>query len=260
MGAAALGVEVRPGVRVWSHALYQTTTTVVTGRGGACLVIDPAITAADLEGLARDLRNLGLAAAAGFATHPHWDHVLWCRALGDVPRFAAAEAVEVGRRMRDRLWAEAEAAAPGHDASRFARLMALDGRHACVPWPGPPVAVTVHAGHAPGHAALLLPAQAVLVAGDMLSDVEIPLLDLEASDPLGDYRKGLERLAAAARPATVVVPGHGSVGDRRELGRRLDADRRYLDDLEAGRESADPRLAEPWLRQAHEAQRARLRA
>lgn len=33
----------------------------------------------------------------------------------------------------------------------------------------------VHDGHAPGHTAVLLPERGVLLAGDMLSDIELPL-------------------------------------------------------------------------------------
>jgi hypothetical protein len=64
-------------------------------------------------------------------------------------------------------------------------------------------------GFASGHAAVFLPQTGVLLAGDMLSDVEIPLPDLLAADPLGDYRAGLDRLAAVPGaagwfPATVI--------------------------------------------------------
>jgi hypothetical protein len=38
-----------------------------------------------------------------------------------------------------------------------------------------------------------------------------------------------------------VIPGHGSPGT--DATRRLDADRRYLDDVIAGRVPTDPRLA-----------------
>ena len=54
----------------------------------------------------------------------------------------------------------------------------------------------------------------------MCSDVEIPLLDTVATDPLGDYRTGMERLASVPG-VRQVVPGHGHVGDAGELRRRL---------------------------------------
>ena len=107
----------------------------------------------------------------------------------------------------------------------------------------------------------MLPQARVLLAGDMLSDLEIPLLDVEAADPVADYRAGLAALEAAARAyrVRVIMPGHGHVGDAAELSRRFEADRAYLDDLEAGRPSRDPRLGTPWLAAEHARHVARLR-
>src|SRR5690242_16630354 len=86
--------EIAPGVLVATSDLYLTTTTVVTGPDGGCLVIDPAITVADVGALAAELRARGLTPLAAFATHPHWDHVLWSAELGDVPRYASPRAAE----------------------------------------------------------------------------------------------------------------------------------------------------------------------
>jgi glyoxylase-like metal-dependent hydrolase (beta-lactamase superfamily II) len=113
----------------------------------------------------------------------------------------------------------------------------------------------VHDGHAPGHGAVFLPGAGVLAAGDMCSDVEIPLLDMLAADPLGDYRTGLDRLAAVPG-VRQVIPGHGHVGDAAEFRRRLALDSAYLDAIAGGNPSRDPRLegCPDWLRVTHEEQ------
>ena len=67
----------------------------------------------------------------------------------------------------------------------------------------------------------------------MCSDVEIPLLDTVASDPVGDYRTGIGRLAAVPG-VRQVVPGHGHVGDASEFRRRFAFDAAYLDAITAG--------------------------
>ena len=85
--------EVAPGVFVATAEIYTTTTTIVAGAGGGCLLIDPAVTAADLAALAGWLSARGLRPVAGWSTHPHWDHLLWSRALGDAPRYATPRAV-----------------------------------------------------------------------------------------------------------------------------------------------------------------------
>ena len=71
--------EIAPGVLVATSSYAVTTSTVVVGSSGGCLVIDPAVTVADLAALAASLGDLGLRPAVGWSTHPHWDHVLWSR-------------------------------------------------------------------------------------------------------------------------------------------------------------------------------------
>ena len=85
--------ELAPGVLVATAESYTTTSTAITTGDGGCLVIDPAVSVAEVAALAADLAGAGLTPRAGFATHPHWDHLLWSRDLGDVPRYAAPAAV-----------------------------------------------------------------------------------------------------------------------------------------------------------------------
>jgi len=260
--------EIAPGVFVFTSPLYTTTTTVVVGADGGCLLVDPAVTVADLAGLARWLTGRGLHPVAGWSTHPHWDHLLWSAGLGAAARYATPAAVAAADRARARLAAEAERDAPGHEPTQFARVVPWPASE--LDWPGPRAVVYQHSAHAPGHGALLLPGSGVLIAGDMCSDTEIPLLDLDGADlhgaepagadPIGAYRAGLRLLADIPR-VRLVVPGHGHVGDGPELRRRIAADLAYLDAVEAdaGLSAARPvdaRLTEAnpaadWLRAEH---------
>jgi hydroxyacylglutathione hydrolase len=246
--------EIAPGVLVATSSYAVTTTTVVVGSAGDCLVIDPAVTVAELAGLAGELAARGLRPAVGWSTHPHWDHVLWSRELGDAPRYAAPAAVTLLETERDGMVGQLQQSAPGHDLELVGRMRPLDAP--AIPWDGPEARLIVHDGHAPGHGAVFLPGSGVLVAGDMCSDIEIPLLDTVAADPLGDYRTGMGRLAAVPG-VRQVVPGHGHVGDAGELRRRLALDAAYLDAVAAGKPADDPRLtadSPAWMRAAHEEQ------
>jgi glyoxylase-like metal-dependent hydrolase (beta-lactamase superfamily II) len=162
---------------------------------------------------------------------------------------------------REDLIAEAEATAPGHDAELLGRLTAVPGPGESIPWDGPRARIIEHHGHAPGHAAIWLPEHGVLVAGDMLSDVEIPLLDLAAADPVGGYRAGLGLLGSVP-DVRLLVPGHGHVGDAAALRGRLALDARYLDAVQAGHDVDDPRLlgsGADWLRAEHRRQLPAIR-
>ena len=240
--------EVAPGVFVATAEAYTTTTTVVVGDNGRCLLVDPAVSVADLAALARWLGQRGLRPAAGWSTHPHWDHLLWSRALGDVRRYATPRAAAVAARERSGLIAGVQDAAPGHDLALFGQVEALPGDE--IGWQGPRAVIYAHDAHAPGHGAVFLPDSGVLIAGDMCSDIEIPLPDLDDPDPFGGYRAGLSTLAAIPG-VTAVIPGHGHPGDSAEFHRRLTADLAYLDAVAAGTDYPDPRLTEDWLRAEH---------
>jgi hydroxyacylglutathione hydrolase len=250
--------DITTGIYVGTSYQYTTTSTVVSDGDGGCLVIDPAVTVADLAELAADLRALSLTPRVGFATHPHWDHVLWSAGFGGVPRYASAAAVATAERERQGLIAGAERAAPGHDLELFGRLTPLAAGADAVPWGGPTAHVVTHRAHAPGHSAVFFPGSGTLVAGDMCSDIEIPLLDLDQADPGGDYMAALDLLGAL--PVDRVIPGHGHVGDAAEFRRRIEADVRYVDDLRAGRDSCDPRLATDWLAAEHQRHVAAIRS
>jgi glyoxylase-like metal-dependent hydrolase (beta-lactamase superfamily II) len=124
-----------------------------------------------------------------------------------------------------------------------------------LPPDGTPVPGTVieHQAHAVGHAAVLLADRGVLLAGDMLSDVLIPLFDPRRTGQLEAYGSALVLLGEAAKQVDVVVPGHGAVAQGQEVAARLAADRAYLDALRRGEEPVDARLDQEWLAGPHQA-------
>ncbi|QHT56045.1 MBL fold metallo-hydrolase [Cellulomonas sp. H30R-01] len=244
------------------------------GDDGTTLVVDPGVTAAEVAGLGAAVARRGWRPVAVWSTHAHWDHVLDGHGVRGLPRWRAGGPAADD----DAGWARSRSDERDDDVALAAVLAAhpQDAPADVVPvrpepyphaagtdrldWRGPEVAVVAHAAHAPDHGALVVVRTGVLLCGDMLSDREVPLLDDTAADPVGDYRAGLDALAGAVErfDVSVVVPGHGSPGDRDELDRRLDADRAYLDALADGR-SDDPRLADPWVADAHAVQLAALR-
>src|ERR1700687_2196381 len=107
--------EIAPGVLVTTSSYDLTTSTVVVGSSEGFLVIDPAVTVADLAALAGELAELGLRPSVAWSTHPHWDHVLWSAELGDAPRYAAPAAVIIAETERDGIVDGIKKSAPGHD-------------------------------------------------------------------------------------------------------------------------------------------------
>src|SRR5919197_771724 len=115
-----------------------------------------------------------------------------------------------------------------------------------------PGEIIEHHAHAVGHAAILLADRGVLLAGDMLSDVLIPLCDFRQDDQVGAYETALDRLDGATRHVDVVVPGHGAVAEGPEVAARLAADRAYIDALRRGEEPVDARLDVDWISGIHQ--------
>lgn len=251
--------EVAPGVHVATARRWATTSTVVVASNGSCLLVDPALTPAELDGLAATVAVRGWRVSAVLSTHPHWDHLLVPAPLTGVAHVASAAAVRAARDGRTALVAEAAASGTGAEAhlrvpDALPTAVAEDGP-AVPAWPA--VRLVEHRAHAPGHLTVVVPAARALLVGDMLSDREVPLLDLDAADPLGDYAEALALLVPLLRDADVVVPGHGAVATAAEARARLVADLRYLDRLAAGRPGTDPRLIDPWVRAEHDRQAAR---
>lgn len=262
--------EVAEGVLVHQSAFVQSNAVVVQGRDGV-LLVDPGITVAELDCLADDLDRLGRPVVAGFSTHPDWDHVLWHPRLGAVPRWATARGADAMRdlladpgtreRVAEHLPPEIHGQVP---LALFGLLTGLPAGTSELPWDGPRVRVLEHRGHAAGHAALLVEDRGVLVAGDMLSDVFIPMLDVEAADPVGDYLAGLRLLEDAVGDVTVAVPGHGSVARGDDVRARIELDRAYVLALRDGRDPDDPRIGPAaqdgwdWVAGIHEWQTEQL--
>ncbi len=260
--------QVAEDVLVHQSELLQNNAVVVQGPTGA-LVIDPGITDSEMACLANDLRERGQPVAAGFATHPDWDHVLWHAELGEAPRYGTARCAAF---MRDLLsnadWkARVAEGLPPEIAEEmtldlFGLITGLPAEAAQIPWDGPEVRIIEHPAHAPGHAALLVEERGVLVAGDMLSDVFIPMLDdfKSTNDPIEEYLTGLRLLEGVADDVDVVVPGHGSVGGADQARARINQDRAYLHALRDGQAPDDPRIgpsAKPgweWVSDIHAGQ------
>jgi glyoxylase-like metal-dependent hydrolase (beta-lactamase superfamily II) len=261
--------QVAEGVLAHESEFIQSNAVVVHGRAGV-LLIDAGITAEEMAAIADDLRELGQPVVAGFSTHPHWDHLLWHARLGEAPRYGTARcAADIRAFLSNPHWKDdvAEELPPDIEVplDLLGLITGLPAEATQIPWDGPKVRIIEHQAHAPGHAALLIEERRVLVAGDMLSDVLIPMLDLnDTADPIEDYLAALRLLEGAADDVDVFVPGHGSIGGADQLRARIDQDRAYVHALRDGGVPDDPRIgpsAKPgweWVSDVHAGQLQRL--
>ncbi len=265
--------QVAEGVLIHESEFCQSNAVVVHGRAGV-LLIDPGVHGYEMAALANDLSDSGQTVVAGFSTHPHWDHLLWHAQLGAAPRYGTARCAAT---VRDRRLSDARGKAriaaeliPPDIAQQvpldlLGLITGLPAETAQIPWDGPQVRIIEHQAHAPGHAALLIEERGVLVAGDMLSDVLIPMLDLnDTADPIEDYLVALRLLEGVADDVDVVIPGHGSIGGADQVHARIDQDRAYVHALRDAHVLSDPRVGPlakdgwDWVAGVHARQLQRL--
>ena len=263
--------QVAAGVLIHESEFCQSNAVVVHGRAGV-LLIDPGVLGYEMTCLANDLSDSGQTVVAGFSTHPHWDHLLWHAPLGPAPRYGTARCAATARvRLSDaRGKARVAELMPPEIVEQvpldlLGLITGLPADTARIPWDGPQVRIIEHQAHAPGHAALLIEERGVLIAGDMLSDVLIPMLDLnDTADPIEDYLAALRLLEGAAGDADVLVPGHRSIGGADQVHARIDQDRAYVHALRDAGVPGDPwvdpsaTFGKDWLPGVHERQLQRL--
>jgi glyoxylase-like metal-dependent hydrolase (beta-lactamase superfamily II) len=222
-------VGIHPDVVVATSRVWQTTCVLVRS-GEEAFCIDSPVFPDELELLPTLADQAGFRVVGRLATHADWDHVLAGYAFADAP-LGCAESTAA--RLADE---------PGA-AQR--ELRAFDDEH-YVERPGPLTLPAPQSLPVPGHCGIgereldLLPADGhtrdgmalwaawagVLVCGDYLSPVEIPMVSAPAA-----YLATLARLEPLVERAEWVVPGHGAALEGARAGAILREDRAYVEAL-----------------------------
>jgi len=256
-GSAAGWLELGDGLHVRQSRAYWMNSVVLLDSVHTILV-DPGVLPSELDEIAAFVRTAEPLAVTLLLTHGHWDHVLG-RAWWPNARVIAHDACAAEVRARlDHIRREAETLAAEHGERWPApfepfqvdepvsgqRFLKLD------PWR---LVLRDAFGHSDSQLSVHLPESRLLLAADMLSDIEIPILN----GPPAVYRRTLETLGtlAAGDAFDALVPGHGGIAYGADVVRaRITTDLTYLETLE--REVAAARAAGLTL----EAARARLDA
>jgi hydroxyacylglutathione hydrolase len=212
--------------------------SVVLANAEHTILVDPGILPSEMDDLAGLVREAEPKETTLFFTHAHWDHVLgrpwWpkARTLAH-DRFAAEVRAE-----RASILTDIENLAQEHDETwaqgfePFAPDLAVSGLKFLPlgPWR---LVLRDAPGHSSSQLSCHLADHSLLLAADMLSDIEPPILD----GPCAPYRATLEALQLLAQNGAIdtVIPGHGSIARGRDaVLARFRTDLGYLDALERG--------------------------
>jgi glyoxylase-like metal-dependent hydrolase (beta-lactamase superfamily II) len=223
------------GLLVRQSAAFDMNATLLLDSEHAVLV-DPGILPGEIDDLAARVSGARPTAITLVFTHPHWDHVL-ARPWWPEARTLAHDGFQAQlRKDPARVVSKIEALCRTHGESwtrgfaPFAPDEAVSGLHFTRfgPWR---TVIRDAPGHCSSQISLHLPDRTTLIAADMLSDIEIPLLD----GPCAPYLRTLRDLVPLAEGGAIetVIPGHGSIArGQGAVMERLHRDRDYLERLE----------------------------
>ncbi len=225
-------VALHEDVLVATSAVWQTTCTVLR-RGDEGFVVDSPVLPEELEVLPALLGQTGFPFSGLLVTHGDWDHLLARLAFPDA-------AIGCAETTAARLTAEpgaAQRALREFDEEHYVarpRPLAL-GQVQALPVPGhlevgdARLELQPADGHTADGMAIVVPWAQVLVCGDYLSPVELPMISPGGSRSA--YLATLRRLEPLVDAAAVVVPGHGEPIDAVRGAALLREDMAYLEAL-----------------------------
>lgn len=236
-------VSLHPDVIMVTSGLLQVNCVIVCGAGSESFVIDSPVLPDELDALPALLEQAGFPAPSGLlATHGDWDHLLGRLAF---PELALGVAESTAERLR------AEPGAAQRELRDFDEELYIErprplalGAVQALPVPGRcelgEHELELHSagGHTADGMAVWIPWASVLVAGDYLSQVEIPTF-ASGGDPAA-YAATLRRLEPLVGLAEHVVPGHGPVLGSAQALAILHEDLGYLGELSERGAAAEP--------------------
>ncbi|MBN2007214.1 MAG: MBL fold metallo-hydrolase [Anaerolineae bacterium] len=225
-----------PYLWVAQSALYATNHGVFIAGDRACL-IDPGLTRETLATITAFVAEREATPHALVITHGHWDHILGPEVFAN-PETNPSLHIVAHARYLETLKNHGENLQ--QQITNWETESDIHREHPFV-LPRPTLTFTdmLHMrlgdqdlqmlfapGHAPDQLVVYHAATGMLWAGDMLSDVEIPM----ASGGLVAYEDSLARLAEL--DVQVLIPGHGApTADLAEIRTRFAQDRAYLAEL-----------------------------
>ena len=240
-------LAVHQDVIVVVSGVWQTTSPAVRS-GDEGFLIDSPVLPDELDALPTLLEQAGFPVSGLLATHGDWDHLLGLLAfpqasLGVGESTATRLNSEIGAAQRKLRDFDAEWYVSGRRPLGLGAFQGLPvpgrlsiGSQGGSGGPGGVGEIEVYPadGHSVDGVAYWIPWASVLVCGDYLSPVEIPMISAGNGGTLEAYRETLMRFAPLLGRAELVVPGHGAPLNRSQAQAILAEDVAYLDALRAG--------------------------
>lgn len=197
-------------------SIWQTTCTAVRS-GDEGFVIDSPLLPDELDALPALLEQAAFPVSGLLATHGDWDHLLGSLAFQEAS-LGVGEAT--AKRLQQSI-GEPQRRLREFDAEWYLERRRPLGLADFQPLPTPgrisigsetvnELEVYPADGHTGDGVAFWAPWASVLICGDYLSPVEIPMISIDSGGSIDAYRETLFRLSPLVNNAATVVPGHGA--------------------------------------------------
>jgi glyoxylase-like metal-dependent hydrolase (beta-lactamase superfamily II) len=239
-------LAVHEDVIVVVSGVWQTTCTAVRSDAEG-FVIDSPILPDELDALPTLLEQSRFAVSGLLATHGDWDHLLGKLAF---PEHALGVGEQTAKRLADSL-GEPQRRLREFDADWYVQGRKPLGLADFQPLPTPgrisigsettnELEVYPADGHTGDGVAFWVPWASVLICGDYLSPVEIPMISSDHGGSFAAYQETLLRFAPLVQRAETVIPGHGSPLTRARALEIMGEDLEYVRTAAGGSEPKLP--------------------
>ena len=224
-----------------------------SGSANEAFCIDSPVFPDELEVLPAIAEQAGFPVVGLLATHADWDHLLGRYAFPEAP-LGVAETTSARLVGSTRARRSASCASSTRSSTSSARRRCRCRAPQALPVPGHcgigETELELHPadGHTKDGMAIWIPWARVLVCGDYLSPLEIPMLS--ATGSASAYLATLDRLEPLVEQAEHVVPGHGGPIDATRAAAILREDRAYLRGADRARRRGEAAARPPVERAA----------
>ncbi len=238
---------VHTDVVVVTSRLYQTTCTLVR-RGSEAFCVDSPVLPDELELLPTVAEQSDFKVMALLATHGDWDHLLGRLAFDEAPLGVAESTADALEENPGAAQRGLRAFDDEHYVTRRRPLTLGTPQRLPVPGRlglgehGDELELHAVGGHTADGMAISVPWARVLIVGDHLSPVEIPMVG-DGDGMVDEYLATLDRLEPLIGEAETVIPGHGEPLEAERALAILREDRDYLRALSADGAAAPLPLA-----------------
>lgn len=152
-------------------------------------------------------------------THVHGDHVGSNASLAENGALIFAHE-NIRKRLVESVSEDGEPGAPAGGPAGLPVVTFADGVNFHVAGQDAHVR-HIATAHTDGDAIVFLHGSNVIVAGDLFFNYMFPFIDLDSGGTVDGYLAGMRRIHDMADENTVIIPGHGELADRDDLGAKI---------------------------------------